>query len=307
MSYRLDPALSPAQAIRETACEQAERIVSLLSGSGGDTPHDVLKMRTRCKKIRAALKLGRPFLKEGEYRRRLHGWRDAGRLLAPLRDASAAHDSLIRLAPQIGPTVDGGDLTEVAIALNQTEATMFGGAGARSRIEAFRAVARREADALARMTWRERSSTTEPLLDGLSSSYQRARKAFLVAAGSSETTALHEARKHAKVHLHHLRLMRDVMQGRAAERIERLGALVRLLGDIQDIDVAKAALPGLARADDLGMARTARAAAVIEARLEAVQTRLTAEAKAGAEAAFQLRAKDYRRTLEPALASAEAG
>jgi CHAD domain-containing protein len=61
------------------ACEQLDRADS---AELGEAVHDV---RTRCKKLRGLIRLVRPAMKDVEYRSANTAFRDAARLLSPIR------------------------------------------------------------------------------------------------------------------------------------------------------------------------------------------------------------------------------
>src|SRR5690242_20693021 len=97
MSYGLTFNETPADAVERVRREQLDKAAEALR-DGEDPVEAIHDARKRIKKTRALLRLARPGLTDGEYRRRNRALRDAGRGMSANRDADVLPETVDLLA-----------------------------------------------------------------------------------------------------------------------------------------------------------------------------------------------------------------
>jgi len=230
MGFRLALSKDLDDDIKRIAREQIDRALEAVQDSnGGRGVHDA---RKRLKMLRALVRLVRDPLGPGCYAAENHSYRTAGRRLSALRDADVLVSTLKRLSTALHREQQG------AVRRIRTHLT-------RQRAEHRSALA--ETTAFVRTTlhdarrridgWPLESLSTADLLDGLSTSYKRGRRAFRAAVADPEDEPLHEWRKRAKDLWYHLRLLRDAWPELNEKWTDEAHRLSDLTGDDHDLAV----------------------------------------------------------------------
>ncbi|WP_373354385.1 CHAD domain-containing protein [Pseudoroseicyclus sp. CXY001] len=237
MSYAWIPGEPPATFLTRVAETQLRKALAPLEGEEMPSPDEIHDIRKRLKKLRGLLRLFRgaaPFYAEENA-----AYRDAARILAPLRDAAAVLESYERL--RAAGLIDAEATRPFREGLEAAQAEAETGGEAPGRRDEVRL--RLEA-ALGRVAdWELTEDGWGAVAPGLTETYRRGRKG-LKAAESREGEALHDWRKRVKYHWYHARLLSPVWPEALAPHVAAASALSDLLGDRHDLDVLAAALPG---------------------------------------------------------------
>jgi CHAD domain-containing protein len=190
----------------------------------------VHEARKALKKARAALRLLRPGLGEALFRAENAALRDAGRCLAPLRDAKSQLDALAalrrRYARKLRRIRAGGGLD-----------------GIESGLRSAQAEARRKLDLQPCLALLERARRAEfarvdssVLKEGLRRIYRKGQKTFRKAGKAGTPEALHEWRKQVKYLHDALDALHGADAGKTAARAaKRADKLAGRLGDDHDL------------------------------------------------------------------------
>lgn len=266
MPFRLlpgDPDLSAA--MRRIALEEAARAQDDLANPDLDTGAKIHQARKRTKRLRGMLRLFRPALED--FSRELGHLRRASRNLSRLRDRDvliATHDRLMLVshAPKARYASVRAHLTR-----------------ARNRVAAQHdpdaALARfgAEMSALSRRipSWHLRGKDKRALRKGLERTLRDAKVALARAQTREDIEDLHEWRKRVKDHWYQCRLLTPVAPKVFRPRAKSIGALGKLLGEINDLDIYRHHLAG-PEATGLDPERNAALRALADARIETLET-----------------------------------
>jgi CHAD domain-containing protein len=240
--FRLSPRVQPAEAARAVALAQLDYALHGLERGDAEAIHEA---RKACKKLRALLRLIRPFLGRA-YRSENTRLRDVGRKLSRGREA--------HVLVETADAIFGGDdrLDELAERIRQRPhpATAVSLREARTLLHAAR---ERAAE------WPIRQLSAGSLIVGLVLGYRRARQGWHTARRHpSAPLAFHEWRKAAKYHGYQSALVGPLWP-EARSRARRLDKLSDLLGEHHDLHVLTVALrrlqPGLGSDELLALAR----------------------------------------------------
>lgn len=217
--------------VRRIARSEIEAMFGLLTGS--DVPKIVHGVRRRCKRLRGMIRLIGPGFKGREQENA--ALRDAARLLSARRDRDVMGETLDRLAEASGP-LSAPDAQLVAVRLAQGPQA--------ERVEPdlpqFRT---RLAEVHGRIgDWVVRGEEFGALRDGFEANYRRLRKAMRQAEKSRAPAELHEWRKFAKYHWHHLGLLRDTAPDAVAPHRNLVDELGEGLGEHHNLAVLSATL-----------------------------------------------------------------
>ena len=201
--------------------EEAGRELRLRHPSD-DSVHAV---RKAIKKARAAVRLMREIYGKVCYRKINATLRDAGRLLAPLRDAKSMADGFRAFHARNAAQLHGADAAALAAQL-------------RDRLRAQRRRVSREpatlracksllAEARTHITGLHLAGSRAAILKGLRRIYRRGRRALAAARRAGTPRALHEWRKQVK----YLRNALDILEAGSSARGARLGKRADKLAD----------------------------------------------------------------------------
>jgi CHAD domain-containing protein len=235
MSYRLNLADDPGDALRRTATERLDHALGALDGVAPDERDAAVHTaRKDVKKARALLRLHRSGLGRGRYRRENAALRDAARELSELRDARVLLDTVDALADHFAGRRPAAafDALRAAIDAQPPTGTAGNPDGAvedgRARLSA---VARRVE------RWDLRGDAAAAVATGLRRSYQRGREAAREAERRPTDEHLHEWRKRAKDLRHQQELLRDAWPKLLGAQAKAAKDLADLLGDDHDLAV----------------------------------------------------------------------
>jgi CHAD domain-containing protein len=251
MAFRILEAEGVPDGIRRIAGEQIDAAIAEICDPSLPEHEKIHQVRKRCKKLRAVLRLIRPWLGE-VYARENAYFRDAARALSPLRDAQSVLDAYDALMARFDGEVERRTFAGVRRRLTLRKsrraqevtdlAQRF--AHVRGLMEAVRErVATWPVDATGADAWR----------GGFELTYRRARKAMAAAYEAPSAERFHEWRKGVKYHWYHTRILQPLWDTELAARAGEGNALGEMLGSHHDLGVLRATL--LDEAEGFGRGR----------------------------------------------------
>jgi len=233
MSFALDLRPPVPDALREVALQRLDRVIGELAGQRSEDPATAVhEARKDLKRLRSLVRLLRPGLTKGTYRREADALRDVSRALGARRDADALVETVERLRGPASGRVPAATLDALAGVLSErTEGEAPAGAAAahEDELAALRAVRERIADGALTVDGR----TT--LAAGLARSYDRAHAAFWDLGDDPDAEALHEWRKRVKDLWYQQQLLTPVWPAVLKAQSAEAKALSKLLGDDHDL------------------------------------------------------------------------
>ncbi|WP_251977348.1 CHAD domain-containing protein [Salinicola avicenniae] len=285
MSYRLTVRHDVESDLQRVAAEQIGRARQALEQ---ESPVDAIhRLRQRCKKLRALLRLVRPTLGKryaGENRR----FRNLARSVASQRDEQVLIETFDALMRRYAEQIDRRHFSAIRrqlqarrrhslAAAKKSEAGNEGAgeeggdgqASALSETAALVAVLEQALSAVPNWTLSARGF--DAVGEGLAESYRRGRRAWKRARRSPTTSELHEWRKQIKYHRYHCELLRDLWPAEMKTRSREAHRLSDWLGEDHDLATLRASLDDDVMAH-LGMRQRAQLAALIEQRRQVLST-----------------------------------
>jgi CHAD domain-containing protein len=238
MSFRISVGVPFGEDVRRIAREQIDGAIADSKGSAPGSPTErVHSVRKRCKKLRGLLRLVRPSLGD-VYARENAYFRDAARVLAPLRDTHvvlAAFDAVVgHFQGELSPgTFEAlrGHLERPEQQVTDLEPRLTDVCG---RMEAARG---RVAD------WPlDVAEGPEAWRPGFERTYRQARRALAAAYEAPTPERFHEWRKNVKYHWYHTRLLTPLWERTVAGRVAAASTLGELLGLHHDLAVLRTTL-----------------------------------------------------------------
>jgi CHAD domain-containing protein len=236
--FRLHEGEPAGEAISRVVTGRIDDAVDRLRGADDDdlgtAIHDA---RKAFKRGRAAIRLGRQVIGDTAYARENAAFRDAGRSLAPARDAEVVVETLEglieRYREQLPPHAFAGLRATLA-----AEA-----ASARERIRRSPAlvpgvIADLEAARERVAAW-DGAGDEAALTAGFRRIYKRGRRAYRSAEEQPDAETLHELRKRAKDLWHAAQIMRPEAPKRMKKLARRAHKLADALGDDHDLAVLR--------------------------------------------------------------------
>ncbi len=171
----------------------------------------VHEVRKRCKEARGLLRLVRPAL-GGSYRRTNISLRDAGRALAPIRDAGAMLDTFDAMV-----TVNEGTIGDSGVGSIRRELALRAAYAAEAIVgaEKHRLFTAREFVVQARkeLAGIEIPHSFDPLKRGIKKTYRRGRRRQAEASTGGSVEVFHDWRKRVKYLWYQIRLVQDSASG----------------------------------------------------------------------------------------------
>jgi CHAD domain-containing protein len=235
MAYRLDLTTDTPDALRAAMREQLDDAVRRLRDDrADDAAKAVHEARKDLKKARSLLRLARPGLSRGVYRRENTALRDIGRSLSGARDA----DVLVQTVAELGEHYPGqlaetqfqalgAGLAAEAARARATE----GDDAAEAAVVALDAVAARVGD------WPLGRCDHETLVEGATREYERGCAALADVEKAPTLEQLHELRKRVKDLWYHGRLLEEAWPRVVKAQSKAAHDLSDLLGDDHDMAV----------------------------------------------------------------------
>lgn len=251
MAYQLEPHEAPAAGIRRIACECLDKIDEALQGADCQVDEAVHESRKQLKKLRSLIRLVRPVLGGGIYRIENRCYADAGRLLAPFRDAMAR----VELVEKLIEDPDDGDRANEALKIcavglrieHEKTIARDNSAQAREEVAGMLAKARRRID-----DWPiDKTQEFGLFRQGLKQVYRRGRKSLSRAFGDPTVEHLHEWRKQCKYLRHQMNLLAPTWPPYFELAETTLHELTNHLGDDHDLAVLRETLPKKGAGDGL--------------------------------------------------------
>lgn len=247
--FRLHEEVSPA--VRRIALKQVNLAIHEAHDEAMDRHEAVHRIRKRCKKQRALLRLVRGSISEDTFDRENAFYRDLSRRLSSLRDAQALLEAFDRTVDRFQETVDTAAFHDIRSLLVQQRSDEAGQEG--DLWELTKNVATELVTAGERISqWKLDADEFDAFEVGLKRTYRRARRGLGRAQLDSTTEVLHEWRKRVKYHWYHTRLLRR-MSPRLLRPHRQMGAeLGSLLGQDHDMAVLRERLLQAASSVDAG-------------------------------------------------------
>jgi CHAD domain-containing protein len=242
--YRLDAGEGAAAGMRRVALGRLDSAAEQLREAerAVDPSASIHAARKDLKKLRAAIRLLRRELGEELYRAENERYREAGRALAPSRDAEVKVETLEalreRCAGRLAPAVT--DEWLAALRQERERALAPGRAGDRIAL----ALATVEQGVPRVEAWPLETESWKLLAPGIDRAYRRGRREMRRAAADPSGTGMHEWRKRVKDLWYQLRILRDDRPEALAESLEQADRLADLLGAHHDLTVLRGDLLG---------------------------------------------------------------
>jgi CHAD domain-containing protein len=291
--FRLDPDETVCDGIGRVARGQLELAIALVEGREGAGPEATHEARKALKRVRAVLRLCRPWLGDERFGQENAILRDAGRALSGIRDAQVLVETLDGLREGCGDRVDEGTWSGFRDAL-AADIAVRERAGSGDRADspvAAALVGVRERVGVWPLPEDER---VVALAGGLGRIYSKARRAARRAANRPSPEHLHELRKRSKDVWHAAQLLGPALGKRSTKLRRRAHRLADVLGDDHDLTVLAEradAMPGTFAAGERELLHT-----VIERR----QRTLRREGLRRAGKLYRRKPRKLVRRLEPA-------
>lgn len=237
MAYRLSIADDVPSSVRACAREQLAGAVERLERADEDPVKAVHEARKHLKKTRALLRLVRPDLGKGAYRRENDALRDAGLALSGARDADVLVQTIGKLAEHAAGRLPADTFDQLRDALAAEAAGAHAAADGEPVPELATVIETLRAAELRVEEWPLDEADWETVLAGVVRAYTRGRDAFAVARATPEPELLHAWRKRAKDLWYHQRLLAPAWPELLGAQAEEAHSLTELLGDDHDLAV----------------------------------------------------------------------
>jgi len=244
MAFHLKHDESIERGVRRCARKQLDKAIGELDDQSMDRDEAVHQVRKRMKKLRGLLRLVRPAL-GGQYKPLNVRFRDVAGRLGNLRDADVMLETFDRIVERSPVPRASDHYAALRAALTGRRRKLHDQFG---DIDEVIGPARDDlADAREQIAdWSLDEIGYDAVADGLKKTYKRARGAMDEALNDPTDDRLHEWRKRAKYHWHHVRLLERVWDEPMNARRRATKKLTDLLGDDHDLAVLTATLSGMA-------------------------------------------------------------
>lgn len=288
-TYRLSRGESAVEGMRRIALGRNELAAERLREARrvGDPSECIHGARKDLKKLRAAIRLLHRELGEQAYRAENARYREAGRLLAPSRDAEVKLETLEGLRERLAGRLPAEEVEGRLDDLRRERDAAVEAVRAGNAIERALALIEEGRERIA--IWPLETDSWELVGPGIDSAYRRGRKAMRRAAEEPSGERLHGWRKRVKDLWYHLRILRDALPEHRAAMIDRADELADVLGDHHDLAVLR---DDLLRRELPTASQAAPAAAIAER-----QEELVAIAFELGERLYASKPKAFRREL----------
>jgi CHAD domain-containing protein len=228
MTYRFKLQEPIGEGVRRIGLEQIE-IAEVKLSSKDDISAAIHDTRRCLKRMRALLRLIRPGLEQGLYRREAEHLAGIGKLLSSARDLDVARQTLSKLESRFEAMPAGaGERLSKLVGHGHGISRR---AGTDGRRQALLRLGQAKKFFTAKAT---AQIELEHLVDGLGRTYRKARKTFRAAYREPSEESFHAWRKRVQLHWRHMALLSrgwpEALSARASEAKE----LSRLLGEDHD-------------------------------------------------------------------------
>ena len=244
MAFQIQPGESVAKCVRRLARAQIDKALADLTGRGGAGPEEVVHdARKRFKRVRALIRLAEDGLGRKLAEREDARFRDAGRPLSEVRDASVLVETLDRLVERSGDQgrpESMGPAREVLLRRKREVCHRVLDEGdALAKVARAVEAARRDVK-----RWKVAGDDWDALAGGLGRIYGRGRRAFREASDAPTDESLHEWRKRVKDLWYVMDILKPIRPGYTEGRGEEARRLADHLGDDHDLAVLGQVLSG---------------------------------------------------------------
>jgi CHAD domain len=238
MAYRLEVGESVEDGIRRVIAGQVKGALRDLANAERDRADTIHRVRKRCKKIRAVLRLVRNGLGEA-YATENAWYRDAARTLSGLRDAEAMIETCDALASRSAGHADVRAIRPIRAELEARRHALMADT---DRVDAL---LRDFASAMIEGRGRLRSLDVEGdghevVLAGMRRTYARASRAMDAAYDDPVPETFHAWRKRVTYHWHDMRLLRDAWPAVVRARQDEADKLHAALGYHHNLSILRA-------------------------------------------------------------------
>jgi CHAD domain-containing protein len=235
MAFKFQPSQSIEKNVRRIARQQIDKAMGEINDTDLDRNGVVHQGRTRCKRLRALIRLVRPALGR-VYALENSCIRDAAGILSSARDAQVmleTHDSLMKHSkPALGSSAYAFVREELqsrhddaSTGNRELKLQDF-----RSRLQAMRARLH---------TWKLDAKGYAAIEGGLRRTRQQAQKCLTRTFKKRDAESFHQLRKHAKYHWYHVRLLRPLWPEVFTTYAVQIEQLTQWLGDSHDLHVLR--------------------------------------------------------------------
>lgn len=232
--YQLHRKESLGDSLRRICAWQTERIAKTFHDETKSLEERVHEARKRIKETRALLRLFRGTLGDALDDAN-HQFRDAGRELAPYRDATTVVEAIKALSPRLREAVGPKAMRALRAFANERQRAQFAGESAlRERFESLIAQLAGANERLARAALpdKSRSSIIE---DGLTRTISEGKRAMISTFKSGTDADFHEWRKRVKDLDHQIELLINVWPKVMAALEKEASTLAQQLGHHHDL------------------------------------------------------------------------
>ena len=251
MPYHLFENETLEAGMKRLAREQVERAIGEIDDRELGPHETVHQVRKRCKKVRALVRLVRPWF-EDTYCEENAWYRDSAKPLSGIRDCQSQIECYDDLMEHFSSQVNRQQFGTIRGALTR-QRNRLEGVGRLLAMFRERMVA-----GLERVEqWPLENVDFEAVIGGLRKTYGRGRRAMCAAYEAPKPESFHEWRKRTKYHWYHMRVLRDIwgpLMRRRRDEADRLGDY---LGDDRDLVVLRRTI--CAKPDEYGKERDLQA------------------------------------------------
>ena len=291
MEYRLKQGESVPEGVQRMAAEQLDKALEHLGCPDGKRDGHIHEARKATKRLRALVRLVRRDLGDEVYALENQCYRDAGQRLSGLRDATVLVETLDRLVEYLGQDAPKSQFARVRVWLVERRDRAYGQADSSNR--AVREVIADLAPARERLEhWNLQRQGWGGVRVGLQRIYARGRRDFAAAYALPSDEAFHDWRKQVKYLWYHTQILENIWPSVMQALVEELDQLGELLGQDHDLAVLRTTV----RTEFPRAGATATLLA-LERRIDAVRSRMQAQARPLAERIYLERPRDFTRRL----------
>jgi len=238
VGYRLKKNEGIEQGVRRIAREQIQKSLDELSDSELKISLKVHRIRKRCKKLRAVVRLVRPALGQTCDRENAN-FRDTARLLSRARDAKTALDTYDEVMETFADQVQRKAFGSIRRELTERrKALLDEGINLKDRLR--EAAGRLEAARDRIPTWQLSEEGFAAVRGGLKKTYTRACKEMDRVGEDPTDENFHDWRKRVKYHRYHCQILSPLWPAEMTSRQDEADRLGDYLGDDHDLAVLRA-------------------------------------------------------------------
>ena len=227
------------QGLRRIAIEQIDKALLEAAAPSADFDRTVHQLRRRCKNLRGLLRAVRGSFKA--FKAENAAIRSIASRLAPIRDAAVIVETFDSLVQEIEAGPGREQLRDILVERSQGVLSQIDQAAMLGQFCEELLAVRHRVDG-----WTLQRGRFAALEGGVEATYRALRKGLRAARANHDPAVLHDWRKQAKYHRHHVMLLRrhapDMLDGRS----RLLAELAEVLGGHHDLAVLVEVLSGRA-------------------------------------------------------------